>query len=138
MKQKAMRNLCLIAVMLTSAVGCWNSNGFGECTSDEDLTLPSNYYENAICEDGHAACAEGNVPCKYVAYRESKGVQMFTYGCVPQDEAADRCVTCPEGMNLCVFEMDQHANGHSWVICSDNAADCWSQLSLGAEDIPVW
>ena len=138
MKQRAMRNLCLIAVMLTSAVGCWNSNWFGECTSDEDLTLPSNYYENAICEDGRAACAEGNVPCKYVAYREAKGVQMFTYGCVPQQETADRCISCPEGMGLCIFLEDEYANGHTWVTCAENTADCWSMVSMSADKLPGW
>lgn len=98
--------------------GCATPNP-GECSDDEDLLTFGNYFVNAVCKDGRAACADGRPLCWFFINDEN-GAELRA-GCVEEG-----CLECPEGMLICLMPRLEGSTEKFYRTCVLAEDECWS------------
>lgn len=113
-----------LASVLITAPGCFDRAHAGGCNNDEDLQAADYYYDQAICEDGRAACADGEPLCNYVTSLPD-GKKKVTQGCDRKE-----CIQCNTQEMICMTYGDERQGGDPWLKCVDQKEDCWTLMGI--------
>lgn len=115
----------LILLCTQTFAGCFFEHHDGSCDDDEDLRHPYNFYEGAICVDGHAECPDGKDFC--YSQQTILGRSRIVSSCIGP------CIECPKGRGACASWDDQLED--YIIVCVERESECWSQgtfLPIGA------
>ncbi len=92
---------------------------YGECSDDDDLKEPPNFWEGAICVDGHAACPDGRPIC----------LRFYDDPVVEQDQllatCLGPCIECPDNQGACISRTPEKGLRYK---CASSPTDCWEEM----------
>ena len=108
---------CLVIMAACLLMSCLDEKQYfrGECSEDADLRTPRNFWEGAICVDGHAQCPDGRPFCTRIAAFDDQNRIIRT--------CTGPCIECPNHGGACAF-YDKTTEEISYI-CVNSMLDCW-------------